>query len=801
MNKWNYLPNVLKHRPQWCIAGADKRPKYVENGVLKDAKVNDPATWMPFDVACGHAQSRSMNIGYVLSADDPFSCIDLDVKDAENCPHNPERWTDQSKYDLFYRIMQNFNSYTETSASGKGLHIWVMGNIGEGVRRDDVEIYSQLRFIVCTGNVVTNSPIMNREEMLRNMADQMRGMSKKVIQLEELPQVDDDWYILLTAVEAANSEKFCALWQGDWPGLGFPSQSEADVALMSMLTFYSPSNEQCRRLFRMSRLGQREKAVKNDVYLNRTLSMIRGREAAEQAADLAAIEASADEVSRIRLLAKGAIEKIQGVKDSGRFSQPLHIAGQETNVVMPPPAPVAAAAAAPVRADVLAAGKEGLAWPPGFAGKIAQYIYQTAPRPVKEVAIVAALGLLAGICGKAWNIPQSGLNMYIILVAKSAIGKEAMHSGLASLVSACSKKMPTFQQFVDFTDYASGPALMKAVAANTSFVNVSGEWGRKLKRMSEDSKDGALATLRTQMTNLYQKSGPQSIVGGIGYSNKDNNIASISGVAYSMIGETTPTTFYESLTPSMMEDGFLSRFLIIEYTGLRPPMNQQSVLAPDPALEDGLVKMAFQAMNLVGQHTCQPISRTEEVAEVINAFEIECDKQINRTDDESQRQMWNRAALKSLRVAGLLAVADNWVTPVIQMEHIQWAIEVVRRDIATMAQKLVEGDVGMSDDSRERKVIAVIMDYLTKEVSASYRVPEQMQADGVIPRKYISQRVSRSTSFVKYPRGAAAAVDATLKSLVDNGYIVECKSLDITKKYGVYGKCYRILHTPDYLNL
>ena len=801
-----HLPAELRELKQWCIAGYDKAPLSITaNGTLIRASVTEPSQWLNFDTAVQIAQNYGLGVGFVLQESDPFSCIDLDVKDYETNPNDPNLWTTPEQFDLFYRIMLEFDSYTESSRSGKGLHIWLRGKIGKGLRRDGVEIYSQERFIICTGKIVQNKPIRDAQAMLTRMASQMQSKAAQGnFELEEVPENEDDWYVLERAVNAANSEKFCQLWLGNWQDLGFPSQSEADLALLSMFTFYSESNAQCRRLFRDSALGKREKAVKNDRYLNLTLKIIRQREAAEQSVDHSAIALAADTVLTERQLALAEVARLQGGysaldRAASRLITPLHVQGTgepEKTLTAPP---IAFSMASPVSEEVLKVGAEGLPWPPGFGGKIAQFIYQSAPRPVKEVAIVAALGLLAGICGKAWHIPQSGLNLYIILVARSAIGKEAMHSGISAIIRSCSYAMPRFHTFINFAEFASGPALIKECAKNASFVNVSGEWGRRMKRLSHAEQfEGPLSTLRTQMTNLYQKSGPQAIVGGIGYSNKDDNIASISGVAYSMIGETTPNTFYESLTDTMMEDGFLSRFLIIEYTGDRPVSNLSQILTPDESLRDALVKLATHADRSNNEKQSHPVGRSEQAARLMSEFEQLCDNKINGTTDESYRQMWNRAALKVLRVSALLAVADNFMFPCIEEAHVKWALDVVYRDIGVMSRRLESGDIGMSDSSRERKIISILRKYINEPVPIGYKIPVAMRDNGIVPRSFIQLRVAKVAAFYNHRMGQNVALDLTLQSCLSNGYIMEVDKSKMIEAYNYHGKAYRILKLPDY---
>ncbi len=92
--------------------------------------------------------------------------------------------------------------------------------------------------------------------------------------VEVAPTMPDD-NLLRMAMGAKNAAKFNALWSGDFNS--YPSQSEADHALIALLAFYTPSNEQVRRMFReKSALGQREKATRNDRYIDRSLSRIRG---------------------------------------------------------------------------------------------------------------------------------------------------------------------------------------------------------------------------------------------------------------------------------------------------------------------------------------------------------------------------------------------------------------------------------------------------------------------------------------------------------------------------------------------
>lgn len=282
------LPLELRQRRQWLLAAPDsngwhKVPKTMRFGALMDGKSTDPNGWLTFDEAVYWAGVFGLAIGYVCHCDDPFTVIDLDVKNRVNAPGKPETWTSKQVIEGFSHFAtKEVRSYTEVSLSGQGLHIWVRGKIGRGVKRAGVELYSQERFVVCTGNAWLPYPIENREALVLDLAAQLREAQGPRASLVEVEPREPDADVFKRIFGWSRGSRNVALVEGRWEELGYPSQSEADAALVETLCHATTSNEQCRRLFWASALGQRPKAHREG-YVDGMIAFARGMHAAKHA--------------------------------------------------------------------------------------------------------------------------------------------------------------------------------------------------------------------------------------------------------------------------------------------------------------------------------------------------------------------------------------------------------------------------------------------------------------------------------------------------------------------------------------
>jgi uncharacterized protein (DUF927 family) len=246
------------------------------------AKSNDPSTWVSLPVAVERYQKqRCDGIGACRTEDYVF--VDLDGATDEQGNPRTFPWVGRTINLLRGR------GYCARSASGRGLHFIVRGKVPPGRRQFEMPappehtgmgIYDGSRFFALTGHAVeawSSAKIVDCSEQLailhaeffagreRDRRDTSQQQSRAGSGAE-LSDAD----LLEKAMGARNGARFKRLWNGDITG--YPSQSEADLALATHLAFWSGNDAgRIDSLFQQSGL-MRPKWEQREDYRTRTIS-------------------------------------------------------------------------------------------------------------------------------------------------------------------------------------------------------------------------------------------------------------------------------------------------------------------------------------------------------------------------------------------------------------------------------------------------------------------------------------------------------------------------------------------------
>jgi len=284
------VPNTLRDRQQWICWRYEwsgdrgewtKVPVDVDDGGF--ASSTDPGTWTSFGaaVACHEqAGTDTDGIGFVFAESSTVTGIDLDdCRDPDS--GDLEAWAAD--------LLDDVRTFTEISPSGTGLHLYGLGFVPDGGSRGDVpdapghiEMYDSGRFFTVTGAHLEDTP-----ENVRQVNDGIRAVHAGYVRDDEPPaetqkpagdrgvkasspdsnpedSVDasgsssdgvdlTDAELIERAKNAKNGDKFTRLWNGNTSG--YPSHSEADLALCDRLAFWTAGDRRrIDKLFRKSDL-------------------------------------------------------------------------------------------------------------------------------------------------------------------------------------------------------------------------------------------------------------------------------------------------------------------------------------------------------------------------------------------------------------------------------------------------------------------------------------------------------------------------------------------------------------------
>jgi hypothetical protein len=735
------IPDELKLLPQWVCFDLteDGRKIAYTPGTDNKAASNRPREWRSFNAALKDVESgKRQHLGFCFSSSDPYVFIDLD---------DPQ---DSEQAEVFERIV----SYAQRSVGGSGAHIIYRGTFAGNGRHPafpKAGIFKDRRFCLMTGDVIDGrSKILRVDDDLSQAVHTWLGTASSgygEAELEEtVPTIPD-----LAVVEDGESRfaKFEALCCGRWQQFEEyrGDHSTADHAFLAMLCDLTDCNEQVRRIFYYSGMWTADREEKKSGhgfrgYVDRTIRKIRGKQAHFR-----------EIIGRFRF---------DPVDDEDADDAPIEVSEpvkKESN-----------------RSDISLISS----LPPGLVREIAEYSLRTSFYPLQEASLLVGLTLVSGIAGRAYLTPtMSGLNLWSILVGGTSCGKDEFQAGMGRLFSALEKRGLRSVTKLYGGELVSGPAVEQVFLDRRRYISYMPEFGDAFKSLANPLAPEHTRTLNRALLNSYKASDAHGAIRARRKAQGVDGVESIPRPCLVLAGEATPESLYGAMGTRELATGFLQRFLLVDVptTSWSLDENPEASKAPGSRLLDKLEQLVVFCDSLEVEsrkgpdHIC--LDGDPKALELLQEYRRSRRREImNCPDGLVRKEAINRAGLKAVRIAGILAVAADIHAPRITVEHAEWATRFVDRTDDALLGRFASGEIGSGQTKQEAEIRKAAHDIRAMATAARKRLgmtPAVARDSAMLPLSVLKARVVHSATFSTDRAGAVTAFDRCIDSMVKSG--------------------------------
>jgi hypothetical protein len=147
-------------------------------------------------------------------------------------------------------------------------------------------------------------------------------------------------------------------------------------------------------------------------------------------------------------------------------------------------------------------------------------------------------------------------------------------------------------------------------------------------------------------------------------------------------------------------------------------------------------------------------------------------------DGLAKKEVINRAGLKALRIACVLAVSADFHSPQVTMEHAEWAIRFVDAMDAAMLARFTSGEVGSGQTKQEaeiRKAAKAVVKMTVAERRSLGMNKEIAKIADMVPLSVLKDLVVSSAAFVADRSGAVTSFERCVDSMVRSGFFSKVK--------------------------
>lgn len=339
---------------------------------------------------------------------------------------------------------------------------------------------------------------------------------------------------------------------------------------------------------------------------------------------------------------------------------------------------------------------------PGFIADVMRFNLESATRPQPVLALAGAIMLMATLVGRKVRDERGNrTNLYTVGIAPSGGGKDharkvnrkiLYHAGLDYLEAN--------------EDVASDAGLITAVEAQPAVMFQLDEFGRFLRTIGDPRRSPHLFNVLTTLMKLF--SSADTTFRAKAYADSKRNKI-IHQPCVGVYGTTVPEHYYESLTASSLQDGFVARLNVFEANDDPPRQRVPELDVPQHLIDVARWWGDFVAGGNLAKEIPEPhvVTATAEANEIFDRFALDIDRHM-ANDKDGFRSLWARAEEKACRLALIYACSRDCENPIIDDVAVRWACELseylTQRMIYLAAQWIADGQF----DARQKKVLRAI---------------------------------------------------------------------------------------------
>lgn len=407
--------------------------------------------------------------------------------------------------------------------------------------------------------------------------------------------------------------------------------------------------------------------------------------------------------------------------------------------------------------------------PKGLVGDLARYMIDTARRPQPLLAVGASLCALGALMGRRYRTPSNlRSNLYVVGIADSGSGKNHAREIVNEVFFEAG-----LAHHLGGNKIASGAGLLTALYRQPAILFQIDEFGMFLSAAADRKRSPRHITeILDNITELYTAAG--GVFLGAEYANRDgsNERRDINQPCLCVYGTTTPLHFWGALQGAHVMDGSLARFLILPSDEDYPDENLDAgIRQPPSGLIAGLKQVAAGGNitgNLAGRMpgpetavTPMTVPMAAPAAECFRQLSIEITRELRAAAGTPFTAILARIGENARKLALILAVGRDPVSPEIGLEETEWAIAFVRH----FARRTIEAvDRHVADTETEANL---------------KRLREIIRAAGA--RGITKSEITRASQWLK-----ARDRDEILLTLIESGDVVTAMRRSNTRSAMVY---------------